>query len=49
MIRGAWNKALKEELRQFPRGKYKDQVDSASDAFNELALGGQSFSGTFRR
>lgn len=49
MIRGAWNKAFKEELRQFPRGKYKDQVDSASDSFNELALGGQSYSGTFRR
>jgi predicted phage terminase large subunit-like protein len=49
LIRGDWNKAFKEELRQFPRGKYKDQVDSASDAFNELALGGQSFSGRFRR
>jgi predicted phage terminase large subunit-like protein len=49
MIKGAWNKAFKEELRQFPRGKYKDQVDSASDAFNELALGGQAYSGTFRR
>src|SRR5262245_27545222 len=49
MIRGAWNKAFKEELRQFPRGKYNDQVDSSSDAFNELALGGQSYSGTFRR
>jgi predicted phage terminase large subunit-like protein len=49
MIRGAWNKAFKEELRQFPRGKYKDQVDSASDAFNELALCGQTYSGTFRR
>ncbi len=49
MIKGDWNKAFKEELRQFPRGKYKDQVDSASDAFNELALGGQYRSGTFRR
>jgi predicted phage terminase large subunit-like protein len=49
LIRGSWNKAFKEELRQFPRGKYADQVDSASDAFNELALGGQSYSGTFRR
>lgn len=49
IVRGSWNKAFKEELRQFPRGKYKDQVDSASDAFNELALGGQSYSGIFRR
>lgn len=41
LLNGSWNKAFIEELRQFPRGKYKDQVDSASDAFNELALGGQ--------
>ncbi len=41
--------AFKEELRQFPRGKFKDQVDAGSDAFNELALGGQSFSRKFRR
>ncbi|MGH9769324.1 MAG: phage terminase large subunit [Blastocatellia bacterium] len=49
MVAGDWNKAFKEELRQFPRGKYKDQVDSGSDAFNELALGGEYCSGTFRR
>jgi len=49
MVKGPWNKAFKEELRQFSRGKYKDQVDWASDAFNELALGGQSYSGAFRR
>jgi predicted phage terminase large subunit-like protein len=34
---GSWVKAFKEEYRQFPRGKYKDQVDSGSDAFNVLA------------
>ena len=49
LLKGPWVAAFKEELRQFPRGKYKDQVDSASDAFNELALGGQSRSGRFRR
>ena len=49
LIEGPWNKAFKEELRQFPRGKYKDQVDAGSDAFNELALGGEYKSGTFRR
>lgn len=38
LLKGAWNKVFIEELRQFPRGKYKDQVDSSSDAFNELAL-----------
>lgn len=40
LLRAAWNKAFIEEHRQFPRGKLKDQVDSASDAFNELATGG---------
>jgi len=33
--------AFKEELRQFPRGKYKDLVDSWSDAFNDVALGSE--------
>ena len=45
----SWNKAFIEELRQFPRGKYKDQVDAGSDAFNELATGGQFHQGKFRR
>lgn len=49
LLNRPWNKAFIEELRQFPRGKYKDQVDSAADAFNELALTGQYHSGTFRR
>lgn len=37
LVKGDWNKAFKEEYRQFPRGKFKDQVDSGSDAFNALA------------
>lgn len=41
LLRAPWNKAFIEELRQFPRGKYDDQVDAASDAFVELA-GGKS-------
>lgn len=36
MLRGPWNKALKEELRAFPNGKYDDQVDGLSRAFAEL-------------
>lgn len=36
MLRGDWNKAFIEELRNFPNGKHDDQVDAASDAFNEL-------------
>lgn len=31
-----WAKPLLEELRFFPKGKYKDQVDAGSSAFNEL-------------
>lgn len=49
ILKGPWNKAFIEELRQFPRGKYMDQVDSSSDAFNELALGGQFSQGEFFR
>lgn len=36
MLRGDWNKALIEELRNFPNAKHDDQVDGCSDAFNDL-------------
>ena len=36
MMRGPWNNAYKEELRHFPLGTYKDQVDASSGAFNRL-------------
>jgi predicted phage terminase large subunit-like protein len=36
LVAGEWNRAFIEELRQFPMGKYDDQVDAASDAFNAL-------------
>jgi predicted phage terminase large subunit-like protein len=39
MVRGPWNGALIEELRDFPHGDHDDQVDAASDAFNELHTG----------
>jgi len=32
-----WTREYVEELRFFPNGKYKDQVDSSSSAFNRLA------------
>ena len=32
----AWTKAYLEELRFFPKGKYKDQVDATASAYNEL-------------
>lgn len=38
LLRGPWNKAFIEEARQFPRGKFKDQVDAASGAFNKLVI-----------
>lgn len=34
-----WVRDLLEEFEQFPNGEYKDQVDTATGAFNKLALG----------
>lgn len=42
MLEGAWNKAFKDELADFPLGKNDDQVDAASDSFNELTGSGYS-------
>jgi predicted phage terminase large subunit-like protein len=36
LVRGAWNKAYVEELRQFPMGSHDDQVDASADAFGEI-------------
>lgn len=36
MVRGAWNSALREELRAFDSGAYDDQVDALSRAFSQL-------------
>lgn len=33
MLRGAWNNALKEQMRNFPFGKFKDMIDAGSRAF----------------
>jgi phage terminase large subunit-like protein len=35
---GDWNEAFLQEAEKFPRGKYKDQIDGASGAFNKLAI-----------
>lgn len=40
IVAGEWNKDYIEELRYFPLGKYKDQVDGSSGAFNKLFDGG---------
>ena len=39
LLRAPWNKDYLEELEMFPAGKFKDQVDASSGAFNKLALG----------
>jgi len=36
LLKGDWNKDFIEELKKFPRGKFKDQVDAASGAFHKL-------------
>jgi predicted phage terminase large subunit-like protein len=43
LLAGAWNEPYLEELAAFPNGRYKDQVDSSSGAFNKLALGSPLF------
>lgn len=36
MLQGVWNEPYVEESCVFPRGKYDDQVDAASSAYNKL-------------
>jgi predicted phage terminase large subunit-like protein len=36
MVRGKWNPELIEEMRNFPSGSFKDQVDALSRAYAEL-------------
>jgi predicted phage terminase large subunit-like protein len=36
---GAWNRDFIDEHESFPGGKYKDQVDVASGAFNKINSG----------
>ncbi len=38
LVRGPWNYVYIDELTAFPNGRYKDQVDASSGAFNKLAL-----------
>lgn len=37
-LRGTWNKDYFDEMKSFPTGKYKDQIDASSGAFNKLAV-----------
>jgi predicted phage terminase large subunit-like protein len=36
MLRAEWNAALINEMRNFPFGRYDDQIDALSRAFNEM-------------
>lgn len=36
MVRGVWNAALQDEMRNFPNGSHDDQIDALSLAFDEL-------------
>lgn len=42
ILEGEWNSGYLDRLTAFPKGKYKDDVDASSGAFNKLALGPQS-------
>jgi predicted phage terminase large subunit-like protein len=37
VVRGKWNEAFFTEMENFPEGGHDDQVDAASDAFDELS------------
>jgi predicted phage terminase large subunit-like protein len=37
VLKRHWTKPFIEELRFFPRGRFKDQVDAVASGFNELA------------
>jgi len=39
IVNGDWNRDFLDELESFPMGKFKDQVDAATRAFDMLALG----------
>jgi len=38
LVAGSWNAAYLDEIAAFPFGRYKDQVDATSGAFNALAV-----------
>lgn len=39
LILASWNDAYIAEMNAFPQGKFKDQADGSSGAFNKLAIG----------
>lgn len=49
LVEGPWNEAFLTELAAFPTGSHDDQLDAASDAFNELVLGNTFDAETFKK
>ena len=41
LLRGLWNEAFLIEAENFPEGIFKDQIDAAADAFDELTTTGR--------
>jgi predicted phage terminase large subunit-like protein len=39
LVAGGWHRDFVDELESFPSGRYRDQVDACTGAFNRLALG----------
>ena len=37
LVSAPWNRDYLDEHEHFPAGKYKDQVDASSGAFNKIA------------
>jgi predicted phage terminase large subunit-like protein len=38
LLKGPWNESFIEEMKHFPRSRFKDQIDAASSCFNHLAV-----------
>jgi predicted phage terminase large subunit-like protein len=43
LVKGLWVPAFLDEIEVFPFGSHDDQVDTAANAFNELALGSDMY------
>jgi predicted phage terminase large subunit-like protein len=43
LVKSEWNEAYMREFEFFPKGKYKDQVDASTGAFNKLFRGGFAY------